>query len=338
MKTKLAKYLFVLYLSVFLSEPVWSAEPATALIGKDEWLFYRYEIATSNDDAPINQSINLIGKFSKILSDHGTSLLVTMVPIKIRIYSEYLPDEVKIDEYMAGHYKQLLGALNSGGVSTVDLNTAFMNDAHRKSDTPLFFRLDSHWTPTGAMTAAQAIKEEVGRSPVLQKLVDSTPAVAYSIKIANRKRASKGRDLVNQLPENSPVFAPEMVAQVNVVRAPSAQADLLGAQAEPQIALMGSSYSKDWTGFSDALRFVFQRDVTSVAVSADQGSWVGMESYLRDEAFQTNPPKLLIWELPERDMKAPPDYKFRETRYVMNNEEWLKRVSALVALSKFRKP
>ena len=55
-----------------------------------------------------------------------------------------------------------------------------------------------------------------------------------------------------------------------------------------------------------------------------------MESYLKDEAFQANPPKLLIWEMPERDMRAPPDYKYREARYVMGNAEWLKRVTELV--------
>jgi alginate O-acetyltransferase complex protein AlgJ len=50
---------------------------------------------------------------------------------------------------------------------------------------------------------------------------------------------------------------------------------------------------------------------------------------LRNDAFQTNRPKLLIWEMPERDMKAPPDMPYREARYVINNTEWLLRVSAL---------
>ena len=55
-----------------------------------------------------------------------------------------------------------------------------------------------------------------------------------------------------------------------------------------------------------------------------------MESYLRDDAFQTAPPKVLIWEMPERDMHAPPDYKYREARYVTSNADWLKRVTELV--------
>jgi alginate O-acetyltransferase complex protein AlgJ len=78
---------------------------------------------------------------------------------------------------------------------------------------------------------------------------------------------------------------------------------------------------------------VLQRDVLSVAVGADQGSWVGLESYLRDDAFQVKAPKMLIWEMPERDMRAPPDYQFRDARYVSNNTEWLLRASAWVQSS-----
>jgi len=50
---------------------------------------------------------------------------------------------------------------------------------------------------------------------------------------------------------------------------------------------------------------------------------------LRDE-FQKKPPKIITWEIPERDMHLPPDYKFREARFVSNNANWLKQVSALV--------
>lgn len=60
---------------------------------------------------------------------------------------------------------------------------------------------------------------------------------------------------------------------------------------------------------------------------------VGMECYLRDDAFQSKAPKMLIWEILERDMRAPPDYEFREARYVSSHTEWLLRVSAWVQAS-----
>ena len=96
---------------------------------------------------------------------------------------------------------------------------------------------------------------------------------------------------------------------------------------------MGSSYSRGWTRFAESLRYTLQRDILTIAVGADQGSWIGMESYLMDDAFQTKKPKLIIWEMPERDMRAPPNYQYREARYLLDNTEWLLRASAWVQSS-----
>jgi len=64
------------------------------------------------------------------------------------------------------------------------------------------------------------------------------------------------------------------------------------------ITLLGTSYAAPAYGFPDALRYILQRDILAKSVPNTLGSWVGMESYLRDDSFQTNRPKLLIWEIP----------------------------------------
>lgn len=307
-----------------------AADTAAALVGKQEWLFYKYEFSEPSHDELVKKSQDLIKNFERALAARGIRLTVAMVPLKIRVYSEFLPDEIKLSPYVQGNYSQMLGVFSSSGVNAADLNSAFMNSPERSGETPLYFRLDSHWTPVGAMVGAEALKKSLEADPKSAELLATVPVAKYTYKVANRKRPSRGRDLVDQLPPNSPTFAPELVAQVNVLREKANQTDLLGAQEAPKIGMVGSSYSRDWTGFSDAVRYVLQRDVAVAAVGADQGSWVGMESYLKDEAFQANPPKLLIWEMPERDMRAPPDYKYREARYVMSNADWLKRVTELV--------
>ena len=311
----------------------YAAEPATGVIGKSEWLFYNLEMAEASHAAATDVSLDLIQRFNKVLASNGVNLVVAMVPVKMRIYSEYLPDEIKINDYMAGNYGRMNKALQAANVSTVDLNTAFVNSPKRNSDTPLFFRLDTHWTPTGAMVAAETIKAGVIANPALKAALDATPEEAFKLVIANRKRPSKGRDLVDQLPKNTLTFAPELVAQVNVTRVQPPKEDLLGNRVPVGLTLVGSSYSMEWTGFTDALRYALQRDILGVAVAADQGSWVGIESYLRDDAFQTKAPKMIVWEMPERDMRAPPDYKFRDARYISNNTEWLLRASAWVQAS-----
>lgn len=314
----------------FMSGNALATEASAALIGKQEWLFYKYEFSEPSDDELVKKSQDLIRNFERVLAARGIRLTVAMVPLKIRVYSEFLPDELKLNSYVQGNYNQMLGVFSSAGVNAADLNSAFLSSPLRSGDTPLYFRLDSHWTPAGAMVGAEALKKSLESDPKSLELLATVPIVKYTYKVANRKRPSRGRDLVDQLPPNSPTFAPELVAQVNVLREKPSQTDLLGTQDAPKIGMVGSSYSRDWTGFSDAIRYVLQRDVAVAAVGADQGSWVGMEAYLKDEAFQASPPKLLIWEMPERDMRAPPDYKYREARYVMSNAEWLKRVTELV--------
>lgn len=314
----------------FMTASSFATDTAAAFIGKQEWLFYKYEFSEPSHDELVKKSQDLIKNFERVLAARGIRLTVVMVPLKIRIYSEFLPDEVKLSPYVQGNYNQMLAVFANAGVNAADLNSAFMNSPERSGETPLYFRLDSHWTPVGAMVGAQALKKSLESDAKSAELLAAVPTAKYTYKVANRKRPSRGRDLVDQLPPNSPAFGPELVAQVNVVREKANQADLLGSQEVPKIGMVGSSYSRDWTGFSDAIRYVLQRDVAVAAVGADQGSWIGMESYLKDEAFQSNPPKLLIWEMPERDMRAPPDYKYREARYVMSNDEWLKRVTDLV--------
>lgn len=311
----------------------YAADSAPGIVGKNDWLFYRYEMSDASDAAMTDTSLGLIQHFNKVLSANGIKLAVVMVPLKMRIYAEHLPDSIKVNDYMGHNYERMSKALQAAEVNVIDLNAAFLNSPKRNSDTPLFFRLDTHWTPTGAMLAAETIKAGINANPALKKALDATPEESFKIVIGNRKRPSKGRDLVEQLPPNSLTFAPEQITQVTVNRAQPPKEDLLGNRPPIGLTLVGSSYSHDWTGFADALRYALQRDILSIGVGADKGSWVGMESYLRDDAFQTKAPKMLIWEIPERDMRAPPNYEFREARYVSNNTEWLLRVSAWVQTS-----
>jgi alginate O-acetyltransferase complex protein AlgJ len=302
----------------------------TGIVGKNQWLFYKPELTTATDSPATETSLGLIQKFNKVLAANGVELVVVMAPLKMRIYAEHLPDDIKLNDYMKGNYDRMQQLLRSNKVNSVDINSAFLTSTKRDSDAPFYFRLDTHWSPSGAMVAAEAIKAAMESTPSLKKALDSIPEEKYKITINKRKRPSKGRDLVPVVPPNSPAFEPELLGQVNIDRVAPAKEDLLGNRQSSGLALLGSSYSMDWTGFSDALRFVLQRDVVSMGVPADQGSWVGMETYLQDDSFQIKAPKVLIWEMPERDMRAPPDLKYRPARYISDNSEWLMRASAWI--------
>ena len=310
------------------SQLAFAADLPSSIIGKNEWLYYRYELAEAKDNANIQASIDLISKINQILARNNVTLAITMVPIKMRVYPENLPPELKPSDYLQSNYERIAKAMRAANLTVIDLNTPFLNDPKRNGENPFYIRLDTHWAPAGAMLAAEAIRAEIDANPALKKPYAATAPVNFSMAWAKKKIVSKARDLVDQLPKGSPTFAPESLLTFSVSRGQSGKDSLVGDDAAPGIALLGSSYSDNWTGFAEALRFTLQRDLLDVSVGADKGSWVGIETYLRDAAFQTQKPQLLIWEMPERDMKALPNYQYRDARYLSDNTEWLLRAAA----------
>jgi alginate O-acetyltransferase complex protein AlgJ len=304
-----------------------AADPPAGVVGKDGWLFYRYEATEPAHAADTKTSVQLMAKLARVLAKNDVAVLVTLVPVKMRIYAANLPADFPLTPHMKGQYAQFAGMLRAQKVPFADLDAAFMQSAKRESDTPLFMRNDTHWSPMGAFTAAEAIKAAIEADPALDAIVKSIPPATYNLAWDTSKKPTTANDLASQIPAAAAKPETEQVLSFLVNRQKS-QAGLLDDSGVPAITLLGSSYSSDWTQFPSALRHALQRDVLSIAVPATQGSWVGMENYLRDDAFQANPPKLIVWEMPERDMVAPPSFKYREVRYRIDNTDWLLRAAA----------
>ena len=307
-----------------------AAEPSSVVIGKNDWLFTRYEFALASDVQDTQATVQLLQKTSKLLNENGVALALVIVPSKIRIYAEHLPDSVKLDTYTADKYENVFKTLTDAGVNVVNLNQPFLNSPLRNSDTPFFLRLDTHWAPAGALLAAQTVKAEIDKNPALKAALAATPEVKYAFSWSKRKINYRARDLVQLLPKEAQNFPAEQILLFQSDRAQATQAGLLNAGDNVAITVIGSSYTNKNTGYPDGLRFTLQRDILDISIPVDQGPWVGMELYLRDDAFQTNKPKLIIWEIPERELRSPPNYKHRDARYVSDNNEWFTRVSALV--------
>lgn len=319
--------------AVWLAGAAQAAE-APGFAGKNDWLFYRYEFAELSDAADTRASLELLQKTAQLMAQNGIALALAIVPSKVRIYAHQLPNGMKLNPYTEGKYDEVVKTLRAGGVHVVDLNRAFLNSPVRDSDTPLFLRLDTHWAPAGAMVAAEAVKAGIDDDPVLRTALAATPEEKYTLTWAKQKINKKERDLIGQLPKLAgkglPAYALEQVLPFKVQRVRAVPPDLLGDGTPIAITAIGSSYSDTTTGFPDALRYTLQRDILDISIPVLQGPWVGMENYLRDESFRCKKPALIIWEIPEREMRSPPDYKFREARYISDNNAWLLRVTSLL--------
>ncbi|MGQ0709784.1 MAG: alginate O-acetyltransferase AlgX-related protein [Rhodoferax sp.] len=308
------------------------ADAVPVLYGKDnEWLFTPYEFAQQADVADTNATIELFGKLNKLFEKQGIALALVIVPSKIRIHADQLPASKPLDAYTEGKYENAVKALKAAGVNVVNLNQPFLASPHRASDTPLFLRLDTHWSPSGAALAAETIKAAVESAPALKTAWAATPEVAYTFAWNAKKSTTRARDLVRYLPpEEQKQFRPEQVLPFKVARATASQVGLQGAGENVGILVIGSSYTNANTGYPDAIRYQLQRDLLDISIQVDKGPWVGMEEYLKDGAYKSSKPKLIIWEIPERELRSPPNAKFRDARYQSDNNEWLKRITDLL--------
>lgn len=305
---------------------VHAQDKAPGFIGKNNWLFYNHEFIRNPEEAKI--TIDLIAKTAKAFEANGTALLVALAPIKARIYAEHLPDNKPLTPELQQDYDRYLAQLKAAGIHAVDINSAFLKSEKRTGEFPLYFQQDTHWSATGALLAAETIRDAINANPATQSILAATPETKWSIVWATRK-IPKGGDLIQQLPPGSPAFEKELVTTFDVLRSDGSQ-PLLGDAAVSGVALVGSSYTHEWTHFPKSIEFTLQRSVPSLSLAANIGQWYGLDTYLRSDAFQKTRPKLLIWEMPERDLKAAPSMPYRETRYVLDNQEWLARVSALI--------
>lgn len=297
-----------------------------SFLGKNEWLFLRDEFTEASSEHDTQQSIQLIAGINQVLARNGISMIFVMPPLKAQIYQRYLPDDVRLTPYLTGHYQAMVRTLQDTGVNVADLSQAFLNSPKRDSDTPLFFRLDTHWAPAGSMLAAETVRAKINETPSLLAVLNSIPDVRFDIAWAKKMNLSEARDMTKLLPAGSPIPGNEQHLPFYVRKKTASETTLNGTNSLA-ITLLGSSYSA-WYGFAEALNYTLQREILTVHNSAIQGSWYGMESYLSNDAFQTNPPKLLIWEMPARLVNRMPDSATREERYRIDNNEWLLRTAA----------
>lgn len=299
------------------------------IAGKNNWLFYRFDYSTVADFKTTDMTLDLIKRFNKVAAANGITLVMVFPPLKMRVYSEFLPPSVKMNSGMMDQPDRALKALRANQVYVADINTPFMKDVNRNGQYPLFLKLDTHWSPSGVLLASEAVKVTVDSTPSLKKALDATPSATYTLEISKEKKTRNSHDLTMELPpspQGQESFPPEVSLNFKVTRVPSQNGDQRGSG----VALLGTSNSRPWTGFADALRYALQRDIYVSTANGDRGSWWGMQSYLRDDSFQISRPKILIWEMPERDLRAPPNYQYRSNGYLIDNTEWLLQVSAML--------
>ena len=271
------------------------------VLGLEDWLYTDEEFDVGeNYAATIERHLLLIQHFEQQLASAGVALVVGVVPAKARIYSEFLAGR-KPAEAHGELYDEVLTRLAAEAIPAADLRSTLVAG---KREQPTYFRTDTHWTPWGAKLAAAQIATAVRDAGLLH-----SPGGVY---VTRTEQALPFRgDLFNFLPLD-PYFAQLLPPQesIDVMRteaaiasggsAATAAQDLFGDSQVPEVVLVGTSYSADsrWN-FAGFLQEFLGEDIVNYAKEG-AGPFRPMAAYLRSEDFRRQPPRLVIWEIPER--------------------------------------
>ena len=266
-----------------------------ALIGKNGWLFSSEEFQTGKNDAQeIRNKLAYIGQVRDELAQGGSKLVVALIPAKARIYADQTG--AKVPAQWQPVYQEFRRGLEKAGIAAPDLEAAL--SAARKPSHEVFLHTDTHWTPFGAVIAAQTL------APVIRAMQPDLPPASYS---TGAKPAAQLRgDLLRFIPVPAGQGPkPDTVQEPEYTRSDSG-GGLLGD--EPlAVTLVGTSYSapskENVWHFAGALGRALNTEVLNAAQEG-RGPILPMRDYLSSKERRDNPPKVVVWEIPERFLRV----------------------------------
>ncbi|MES2188247.1 MAG: cell division protein FtsQ [Pseudomonadota bacterium] len=276
------------------------------------WLFLAEELAPHADGAAHAAArADVAVRLRAALEKKGIRLLVVVVPDKSRIEQSRLCG-LQRPAALAGRLDDWTDRLRAAGVPVLDVTPVLAAPMGRGEDP--FLRTDTHWNEAGAAASAQAVADAVKALGV-----ERTPAQDYDV--VQQPPARRPGDLVHlagidglplalqPAPETLPAssFTPRQAAGAvpaatgAATASSSSDADLFGDADLPRIALIGTSYSRN-SHFADFLAKDLGTPVANLA--KDGGNfWGAAEAYFASPAFKQTPPRLVVWEIPERSLQ-----------------------------------
>jgi alginate O-acetyltransferase complex protein AlgJ len=262
--------------------------------GCPEWLFLADELTLHPDR---NKSAEfraaLAVQLANRLNERGIRLLVAVVPDKTRIESAHLCG-LRRSALFDKRVVNWLALLQPQGVETLDM-TAVLDSTPGER----YYRTDTHWNETGAYAVAQTVATRLG------ELKWAVPAAGATLPEA--VRIERSGDLVHLAGlDGLPGFlrpAMEMVQATKVAPITVESDDLFGDAGLPAIALIGTSYSRN-SNFVPFLEHKLGEPVANLA--KDGGNFSGAAiAFFAGATFRDNPPRTIVWEIPERVIEMP---------------------------------
>jgi alginate O-acetyltransferase complex protein AlgJ len=258
-----------------------------ALIGKDDWLFTTEEMTSEADHtANLEASIQEIVKTHDALQAKDITLIPVIIPDKARVYKENLKQNRNAD--ISNRYSVLLSKLRENKIAVISALDPIQRD---KPIADVFMRHDTHWSPFGSKSVAEHIAQFIA------------PGLLDKVQVATNKIGSEpfDGDLLKYVPTGAlrSYIGPDERTIERFETTVQSGANLFG-DTTIDVVLVGTSFSakSDWH-FDGFLKQALSVDILNMS-QAGKGPFVPMRDYLKSDTFENTPPKLIIWEIPER--------------------------------------
>ncbi|VCU70686.1 Alginate biosynthesis protein AlgX precursor [Pigmentiphaga humi] len=271
------------------------------------WLFLADEL-TPHADGPANGQARAraAAALRDRLAARGVALFVAVVPDKTRIAADQLCG-LNRPAAFAPRASDWTAALRAAGVPVLNLEPAL-----RAVGDAAFLRTDTHWSEAGAQAAARAVADAIRALPAGRDALQ--PLQRYAI--TQGQPQQRAGDLIRLagidwlparlLPPFDNVRPSTFRKAADAAASPDGGPDadaLFGDAGLPRVALIGTSFSRN-ANFVPFLAAALETPVADYA--RDGGEFAGAaHAYFQSREFRDTPPRLVIWEIPERSLTRP---------------------------------
>lgn len=266
-------------------------------LGRDGWLFSVEELQYfDNARSHQNARLKILTQASTALKTRAVTLVVALVPDKARMNEQQLSSG-KYPNWYSDRYGELIKELSNKGVAVVDLRPALTSKPQADQ---FYYKTDTHWNQTGALRAAKAVANYVQS---INTDIAPTQFVTETIGTSVEKSGDLLRMMgLSSMPDwtrpQPDIETMEQTRKVGTLQ----PAGLFDAVTIP-VVLVGTSYSLR-ANFHGYMQQALGAEVLNVA--RDGGGFIqSAKDYLADESFKTTPPRVIVWEIPERVFSAP---------------------------------
>ena len=264
-------------------------------VGCGDWLYLMEELRPWPDAAAAMKArADALHRVAAALSARGIGLRIVLVPDKARIETA--------SACGIPYSAQAQGRLAAFRALVTDLPVVDLAPAFAAAAGPVYYRTDTHWNQQGAALAAARVAAAAA-GVVTRDRVFKTEAGPEAERAGDLLRLMSLEDVPDLPIKLRPLPDRERPDTTTQVEGPAETGGLLDDAPVPEVVLLGSSFSLNGN-FHGRLEEALGAAIGQFG-QAGGAFWGSARDYFRSPAFSETPPKLVIWEFPERVLGQP---------------------------------